>query len=60
MLIAKRKFRHYFNKHPFMVVSSSTLGDVIKNHESSIHITKWGLELMGLNISFVLHFSIKS
>ncbi|XP_066344562.1 uncharacterized protein [Miscanthus floridulus] len=52
MLIAKLKLRHYFDAHPMVVVSSSGLGDVINNWESTGRIAKWGLELMGFDITY--------
>ena len=43
-----------------VVVSSSSLRNVINNRESMVHITKWGLELMGLNITYAPRMMIKS
>ena len=40
MLIAKRKLQHYFDAHPMVVMSSSGLGDVINNRESTGHNAK--------------------
>ena len=60
MLITKRRLRHYFDSHPVVVVSSSGLGDVINNHESIGRITKWGLEHMGLDITYAPRTVIKS
>ena len=60
MLIAKRKLRHYFDAHPMVVVSSSGLGDIINNWESTGRIAKWGLELMGLDITYTPRTVIKS
>ena len=60
MLITKHKLRHNFDRHPVVVVSSSGLGDIINNRESIGHITKWGLELMGLNIIYAPSTVIKS
>jgi len=60
VLISKLKLRHYFYSRPIMVVSSSALGDVINNRDSSGSIAKWGLELMGLNISYFPCTTIKS
>jgi hypothetical protein len=60
VLIAKHKLRHYFGAHPVVVVSSSGLGDVINNRESTGHIAKWGLELMGLDITYTPRTAIKS
>ena len=60
MLIAKRKLRHYFDGHLVVVISSSSLGDIINNWESIDCITKWGLELMGLDITYTPRTTIKS
>ena len=35
-----------------VVVSSSSLGDIVNNQESTGRIAKWGLELMGLDITY--------
>ena len=43
-----------------VVISSSGLGDVINNQESIGCITKWGLELMGLDITYTPYTMIKS
>jgi hypothetical protein len=43
-----------------VVVTSSGLGDVINNQESTRRITKWGLELMGLDITYASRTAIKS
>jgi hypothetical protein len=60
VLITKRKLCHYFDSHPITVVSSSALGDIINSRESSGRIAKWGLELMGHNISYIPCIAIKS
>ena len=60
MLITKCKLHHYIDIHPFAVVSSSTLGDIINSREFSSRITNWGLELMGLNITYVPRTAIES
>jgi len=60
VLITKHKLWHYFDNHPVVVMSSSGLGDVINNQKSTGHITKWGLELMGLNITYAPRMVIKS
>jgi hypothetical protein len=41
-------------------MSYNGLGDVIYNRESTDRITKWGLELMGLNITYTPCTAIKS
>ena len=55
VLVAKHKLRHYFDSHLMVVVSSSGLWDVINNRESTDRIAKWGLELMGLDITYAPH-----
>jgi hypothetical protein len=47
VLITRRKLRHYFESHPFMIVSSFPLWEVIQNREATGRITKWAVELMG-------------
>jgi hypothetical protein len=41
-------------------VSKYPLGEVIQNPEAEGRITKWALELMGQNITYVLRSAIKS
>lgn len=60
ILITKHKLWYYFDGHPVMVVSSSGLKDIINNYESFGHITKWGPKLMGINITYSPHTTIKS
>jgi len=60
MLVTKCKLRYYFDSHLMVVMSSSGLKDIINNQESIGCITKWGLELMGLNIMYSPHTAIKS
>jgi len=60
VLITKCKLWHYFDAHPMVVMSSSGLGDVIKNQESTSRIAKWGLELMALDITYAPCTVIKS
>ena len=60
MLIAKRKLWYYFDANPIVVVSSSGLWDIINNQESTGRITKWGHELMGLDITYAPRTTIRS
>ena len=60
MLITKHKLWHYFDSHPVVVVTSNGLGDVINNWESIDRIAKWGIELMGLDITYAPRATIKS
>ena len=43
-----------------VVVSSSVLGDIVNNQENTGRIAKWGLELMGLDITYAPCTVIKS
>jgi ribonuclease HI len=60
VLISKRKLRHYFEAHPITVVSKFPLGEVINSPEATGRIAKWGVELMGLPISYAPRDAIKS
>ena len=60
MLIAKSKLWYHFNGHPMVVVSSRGLGDVINIRESTSRIAKWGLNLMGLDITYTPYIMIRS
>ena len=60
LLITSRKLHHYFDEHKVTVVSDFPLGDVLRNHDATGHISKWTVELGALNIEFVPHKAIKS
>jgi ribonuclease HI len=60
ILMTKRKLRHYFDAHPFTVVSKYPLGEVIQNPEAEGRIAKWALELMGQSITYAPCSAIKS
>jgi hypothetical protein len=60
ILITKRKLLHYIESHPICVVSSFGLGEIIRNRLAIGRITKWALELMGLDIAYVPQMVIKS
>jgi hypothetical protein len=44
---------HYFESHPIRVVTSFGLGEIIRNQLTTGRITKWTLELMGLDVAYV-------
>ena len=60
VLMATRKLLHYFTDHKVMVITSYPLGDIIHNYDATRRISKWALELMGHNIRYVPHTTIKS
>jgi hypothetical protein len=52
ILITKRKLIHYFESDPVHVVTSHGLEE-IKNRITTGRITKWALELIGLDITYI-------
>jgi hypothetical protein len=52
VVLARRKFCHYFESHPVMVVLSCPLGKIILNREASGRVAKWAVEHMGETLSF--------
>jgi ribonuclease HI len=60
VVLARRKLRHYFEGHPVTVVSSFSLGEIIRNPDAASKISKWSLELMGETLAYAPHKAIKS
>jgi ribonuclease HI len=60
VVLARRKFRHYFESHPVTVVSSFPLGEIIRNPDEAGRIAKWSVELMGEMLAYTPHKAIKS
>jgi hypothetical protein len=60
VLIAKRKLIHYFDWHSVSVVSTTLLGEIVRNRDAFGRIAKWSLELNGLDIGYVPKIAIKS
>ena len=60
MLMATRKLLHYFTDHEVLVITSYPLGDIVCNHDTAGWISKWTLELMGHDISYIPHTTNKS
>jgi hypothetical protein len=59
-LITKRKLLHYFKNYTVHVVTSHGIGEILENCLATGRITKWALELMGLDITYVPETAIKS
>jgi hypothetical protein len=59
-LITKRKLLHYFKNYTVHVVTSHGLGEILENCLATGRITKWALELTGLDITYVPQMTIKS
>ena len=55
-----QRLLHYFTEHEVMVVTSFLLGDIVRNRDAMGWISKWALELMGHNIRYIPHTTIKS
>jgi hypothetical protein len=60
VVLARRKLRHYFEAHPFTVVSLFPLGEIISNPDATGRIAKWSVELMGKTLIYVPRKAIKS
>ena len=60
VLMATQKLLHYFTNHEVTVVTSYPLGDIIRNHDAVGRIFEWALELMGHDIKYTPHTTIKS
>jgi hypothetical protein len=60
VVLARRKLRHYFEAHLVMVVSSFSLGEIIRNLDAAGRIAKWSVELMGETLAYALRKAIKS
>jgi hypothetical protein len=60
ILIMKRKLLHYFKSHLVRVVTSHGLREIAGNRLTMGRITKWALELMGLDKTYVVQMAIKS
>jgi 3-methyladenine DNA glycosylase Tag len=60
VLMASRKFRHYFQSYHIIVPSSQPLKDIIRNIEATRRVGKWAAELNEFTIEFVHRSSIQS
>jgi ribonuclease HI len=60
VVMASRKLRHYFEAFKVQVTSDRGLGELFRNPEASVRITKWAAELSGYHITFEPRIAIKS
>jgi hypothetical protein len=60
VLMASRKFRHYFQSYHIIVPSSQPLKYIIRNREAIGRVGKWSLDLNEFTIDFVHQSSIQS
>ena len=60
MLMVTQKLLHYFTDHEVTVVTSYPLKDIIHNRDAMGWISKWALKLMGHNMRYIPHTTIKS
>jgi hypothetical protein len=60
VVMASRKLHHYFEAFQVRVTSDRGLGELFRNPEASVRITKWVAELSGYHITFEPRTAIKS
>jgi hypothetical protein len=60
VVLTRSKLRNYFEAHPVTVVSSFSLGEIIRNPDAVGRIAKWSVELMGKTLAYTPRKAIKS
>jgi hypothetical protein len=60
VLMASRKFQHYFQSYNIIVPSSQPLKDIMRNREATGRVGKWAAELNEFVIDFMHQSSIPS
>ena len=60
VLITSRKLVQYFQAHPFSVVISFPIGDILHNRDAIGRIAKWAVEIGSFELSFQPRTTIKS
>jgi ribonuclease HI len=51
---------HYFQEYSISVITDYPLGDILRNQDATGRISKWAVEIGGLNIDFKPRTAIKS
>ena len=59
VIMTSRKLHHNFQAHKVIVISSSPLGEVIRNKDVVGRIAKWVVELCQFHVHFVPRTAIK-
>ena len=60
LLIAARKFRHYFQAHPITVLTNHSLKKILKLPDTLGQLLKWSIELSEFHISYRPRMLIKA
>ena len=59
--MASNRLKHYYyQEHLTTMVSSTHLGDIIRNREATCRVAKWAIELGPHNLKYVPRTAIKS
>jgi hypothetical protein len=54
------KLRHYFSKHPIVVVNEAPLSNILNNPEATWRVSLWGIKLSPRDITYEKRESTKS
>jgi hypothetical protein len=60
LIVTSRKLRHYFQSHKIRVVSSFTLGEILRSCDTTRRIIKWSVNLGEFELDFCPRQAIKS
>src|SRR3954466_11930000 len=60
IVMTSRKVSHYFNEHPFTIVSSAPLADILNNLGATGRVAEWNIELRPRDLQFKHPTAIKA
>ena len=60
LMIAARKFRHYFQAHPIIVLTDQPLKHILQRPDASGRLLKWSVELSEFHIEYKPRTAIKA